>query len=280
MMTQTAEPWNDVWGEQVRKHNEMRPHDCGSFWNDKKEARKFWEMTQKNMTQRLNRTLSGFDLDETARILDVGAGPGNLAIPMAQRFAHVTAVEPADGMMALLSDHAEEAGVSNIHAVKRRWEEVSDHDDLLPPYDLAIASFSLGMEDMKGAIEKMIRASSRYVCLLWFAGETAWDTHSRNLWKALHNASYTPMPQCNILYNLLYQMGIYPNMEVFSVDHDTVHLSLDDAVEQSKPRYRVENEAQETILRQYLEENLTPKNGHWIQKNTSTRIKLWWEVNA
>lgn len=279
MKKDTAGHWNEAWGEQIRKHNEAIQFDCGSQWQGRKEAKRFWEMTRKNMAQRLDRTLSGFDLDKSARILDVGAGPGNLAVPMAGRFAHVTAVEPAEGMMALLAEHAQAAGQTNVHQVKKRWEDVCCDRDLVPPYDLVIASFSLGMEDMKSAIEKMVQVSSRYVSLFWFAGETAWDKHSRHLWAAIHNARYTPMPRCNILYNLLYQMGIYPNIEVFFVEHDMVYESLADAVDQTKTRYRVENGTQEKILAEYLEKNLMRKNGHWIQKNASTRVKLWWEVN-
>ncbi|WP_300673350.1 bifunctional 2-polyprenyl-6-hydroxyphenol methylase/3-demethylubiquinol 3-O-methyltransferase UbiG [Desulfoluna sp.] len=280
MKANTAERWNDVWSKQVRKHNEIIQNDCGSQWQDRTAAKRFWEMTRKNMDHRLERTLSGFDLSANSRILDVGAGPGNLAIPMACRFAQVTAVEPAEGMTDLLTDHARAAGRTNIHLVQKRWEEVCCETDLLPPYDLVIASFSLGMENMKAAIEKMVHVSSRYVCLLWFAGETAWDKHSQYLWKTLHNTPYTPMPRCDTLYNLLYQMGIYPNMEVFTIDHDTVYDSLADAVDQSKRRYQIKNQAQETLLKNYLEKNLLEKDGHWIQKNSSTRVKIWWDVTS
>jgi SAM-dependent methyltransferase len=44
-------------------------------------------------------------------VLDVGAGTGRLAIPLAQRDMHVTVVEPSSGMMGQLMQYAKEAGV-------------------------------------------------------------------------------------------------------------------------------------------------------------------------
>jgi SAM-dependent methyltransferase len=44
-------------------------------------------------------------------VLDVGAGTGRLAIPLAQRSMHVTVVEPSAGMMGQLMQYAKEAGV-------------------------------------------------------------------------------------------------------------------------------------------------------------------------
>jgi SAM-dependent methyltransferase len=44
-------------------------------------------------------------------VLDIGAGTGRLAIPLAQRDMHVTVVEPSSGMMGQLMQYAKEAGV-------------------------------------------------------------------------------------------------------------------------------------------------------------------------
>jgi hypothetical protein len=37
------------------------------------------------------------------------------------------------------------SGVQNISVVQKRWEDVDVKEDLQPPYDVVIASFSLGM---------------------------------------------------------------------------------------------------------------------------------------
>ncbi len=250
--------------------------DCPSKWDDKDSARKFWEMTQKNNEKRLERTLEGFELDETARILDVGAGPGNLAIPCAKRFAHVTAVEPAKGMVDLLMENAEKEKIKNLTPVQKKWEAFNVAADLDAPCDFVIASFSLGMADMEEAVLKMMDASSKYICLLWFAGESEWDSHSRILWSKLHNLTYVPIPKVDVLFNLLYQMGIHPQMSVFPLSSETIFTSLEDALRHFSSLYRVKNPHQNKILADYLEQTLKRVGGKWVQKNRSTRVKLWW----
>ncbi len=268
--------WNDVWKNQLAAHNRVIPMDCPSLWQSRASARQFWEMTRKNSEKRLDITLEGFELDETARLLDVGAGPGNLSIPCAKRFAHVTAVEPAKGMIDLLMENAKKTKSKNITPVQKKWEAFNVATDLDAPCDLVIASFSLGMPDMEEAVLKMMDASSRYICLLWFAGEPEWESHSRILWSELHNVAYAPTPKVDVLFNLLYQMGIHPEMSVFPLSSKTVFPSLEDAVRHFSPRYRVENRHQEKILSDYLEKVLTKVEGKLVQSNYSTRVKLWW----
>jgi precorrin-6B methylase 2 len=56
-------------------------------------------------------------LTPESRVLDIGAGPGSLAIPLAEMVAHVTAVEPAEGMMEILKQNMETYGTRNIDCV-------------------------------------------------------------------------------------------------------------------------------------------------------------------
>lgn len=46
-------------------------------------------------------------------VLDIGAGPGTLAIPFVGKAAHVTAVEPTDGMVSVLKEKMTEFDVEN-----------------------------------------------------------------------------------------------------------------------------------------------------------------------
>lgn len=58
------------------------------------------------------------DLAPDARVLDVAAGPGTLALLAAPRVAHVTAVDFAETMVATLERRAIEAGVTNVEALQ------------------------------------------------------------------------------------------------------------------------------------------------------------------
>ena len=159
--------WNEIWKSQMKRSRESSPgRDCARIWSSKESALRFWDMCKKEQN-RIERVIWETDITEKSRVLDIGAGPGTLAIPLAQKATHVTAVEPADGMCSVMREKMAEYGVENITIVQKRWEEVDVARDLDPPYDVVVASFSLGMMDIRDAIEKMIQASSRTIMDGW-----------------------------------------------------------------------------------------------------------------
>ncbi len=250
--------------------------NCATLWDSRENAERFWKRSQENK-RRIEKTLNELPLKEDSRVLDIGAGPGSLAIPLSERVAHVTAVEPGKGMMELLQENISNFGISNIGCVNKRWEDLNVKEDLEGPYDVVIASFSLGMPDIRSAIEKMQMASSGHICLYWFAGETPWEEHSTNLWPAMYGKEYTPGPKCDVLYNLLYSMGIYPDMHVFPIEYTNSFCSIDEALDYFRSRYTIDTEQQEMVLRNYLEETLEPQDGQFVDCGHSTRVKIWWE---
>ncbi|MFY1111870.1 MAG: class I SAM-dependent methyltransferase [Methanosarcinaceae archaeon] len=269
--------WNEVWKEKMDAQKRACPNTGpGSIWQEKESARRFWEMSLKNWT-RMEKTMQGMALTSDSRVLDIGAGPGTLAIPLAEKVDHVTAVEPADGMVSVLRENIEAYGIENINCVHKDWEAVDSETDLYGPYDVVFASYSLGMKDIRASIRKMMEVSSGYIYLYWFAGETSWDMHSRMLWPSLHGCEYQQGPKVDVLYNVLYGLGIHPNMKVFPFEHIQSFASLDEAVENFKPNYAIMSEEQEGILRDYLNEILEKENGKLVHRGWSTRVKLWWK---
>src|SRR5262249_48981557 len=63
------------------------------------------------------------EVTSTTTLLDVGAGAGRFALPLALRCQQVTAVEPSPSMGATLRHLAAEAGIENVTLVARPWEE-------------------------------------------------------------------------------------------------------------------------------------------------------------
>jgi hypothetical protein len=280
-MKESVIDWNEIWRvQQLERIESSHTMDCASIWETKEAAQRYWKMSQESNAKRIRITIENLALTPDSRVLDVGAGPGTLAIPIAMQAAHVTAVEPSNGMMTVMKEFIDEWQISNILCIQKRWEDVNIQSDLKPPYDVVIASYSLGMEDIEGAIQMMVNASSKYVYLYWFAGETAWETRYRDIWPALHGAEYHPGPKCDVLYNVLYQMGIYPNIEVFPLKNIQRFSSLDEAVNDLRTQYQITNPSQESILRDYLQGILEEEDGSLILRGSSTRVNIWWEVKS
>ncbi len=269
--------WNEVWKAQIQRNRESSPgRDCARIWESRESALKFWDMCMKN-PDRISKTLAGTNINPESRVLDIGAGPGTLAIPFSKEVAHVTAVEPAEGMGSVLLEKAALAEVDNISLVQKRWEDVDVEVDLEPPYDVVIASFSLGMPNIREAIKKMVEASSKYVYLYHFAGETHWDRQFRDLWPKLHGKDYHPGPKSEVLYNVLYQMGIYPHVRTFRLMHSQMFVNMEEALENLRPQFKVVTEEQERILQDHLGQVLIEGNGPFVLPASSVRVKMWWK---
>ena len=53
--------------------------------------------------------------------LDIGAGAGRYALPLARHVREVVAIEPSPGMAAALAEIAAEHGITNVRQLAARW---------------------------------------------------------------------------------------------------------------------------------------------------------------
>ena len=270
--------WDEVWKNRMLRYNESHGHmDCADFWENKKIAKHYLSTAENNKKGRIEETIRDIVISPMSRVLDIGSGPGTLTIPLAEKVAHVTAIEPAEGMLSVLQEKIAEHGLINIACIQKKWEHIDITKDLEGPYDVVIASLSLGMQDIRKSILKMIDACSKYIYLYWFAGEPAWEIRYKKLWPALHGTDYHASPKCDILFNVLYNIDIYPHITVLPYKHCNRFYSLDEAVEYFIPRYRITMYRQKQILRNYLKQILDEDNDSLLLWTSATYVKIWWE---
>ncbi|QSZ68184.1 class I SAM-dependent methyltransferase [Methanofollis aquaemaris] len=278
-MRSNAIDWNAIWKEQYDENLHCRDNGgCASIWESREKALDFLNQSREH-PERILSIIDSLPVEAGSRVLDIGAGPGTLAVPLAGVAAHVTAVEPAAGMTEVMAEYAKEEGVSNLSVVRKRWEDLDPAVDLDGRFDVVVASYSLGMPEIRAAIEAMCEASSRWVYLFWFAGTTTWEQGLIDLWPALHGTEYHRGPKADVLFNVLYSMGICPNVETSQMEHTRRFPDLDAAVAEFREQYRVETPEQEKVLRNYLAGTLTENGGDLLLSGTTTRVKFWWEVN-
>ncbi|WP_462269062.1 class I SAM-dependent methyltransferase [Desulfobacter sp.] len=208
--------WNRVWEEQTLLWRDSAGKSCKEFWADEGAARVYSQKAGGSRSERVTKTVAGLGLTPATRVLDIGAGPGNLALPMAQTARSVTTVEPSPGMNQVMARKISDRKAGNIIQVEKTWEAVDPDNDLSAPYDLVLASMSLGMKDIRAAIEKMNRVCRGRVVVFWHAGIPGWEIMPRALWPKLFNMDYYGGPKSDVLFQVLYQMGIYPEIQVAS----------------------------------------------------------------
>lgn len=71
-------------------------------------------MMRSKSKERTEMEISKIELNPEYTVLDIGAGTGRLAIPIAKTVKMVTAIDPSKGMLSYLRENMEKEGVENI----------------------------------------------------------------------------------------------------------------------------------------------------------------------
>ena len=177
--------WNNCWQERRKRIAQAGSGECALLWADLEAAQRYARAQERDGGRRNALILDDLQVPPGARVLDIGSGPGNLSLPLAEKAAHICAVEPAAGMAQVFRESAEARRIRNFRIIPQRWEEVS-LETLGEPYDVVFASFSLGVEALRVALEKMHRLCRGRVFVYWFAGESSWQKTKRAIWPLLY----------------------------------------------------------------------------------------------
>ena len=158
----------------------------------------------------LDELLKLTDPDETW--IDLGAGGGRYALPVALHTRAVYAVEPSEGMRRALAESAAEHGIANIEVFDERWPCKSR----VPVADVCfIGHVGYDIADIGPFVDGM-EAHARRLCvavLFQPAPLSEWAA----LWRAVHGEERIQLPALAELVTLLYARGRTPEVGMLSV---------------------------------------------------------------
>lgn len=273
--------WLEAWRCAQRRHRSSRGYDDGRhLWSEEKNARRYDASSRDEYGPRVAETIAGLPLSPGARVLDIGAGPGTLALPIAPRVRQVVAVEPAGGMADVLEEHLASGGIANVSVVRKRWEDVDPSGDLEPPFEIVIASFSITMDEIGEALLKMdaVAATGGTVALYWFLDPSFYEVQSAALWPSLHGGPYRGGPKADMLFQALVQLGFLPHVDVLGFDRTYRFANLDEAMDHFAPRFGAESEEQRSLLRSRIAGLAgAERGGEVVIRHPSRYAKVWWQ---
>jgi len=279
-MSPPADPypdWNEIWKERQRLQESSKvTGDTSHNWDRKENAERYDANARSGYDDRVKRTIASLPLSVTARVLDIGAGPGTLALPLARLVRDVTAVEPGAGMVEVLRQHADRDGIHNITCVQRTWEETDLTRDLSPPYDIVIASLSLTMHDIREALLKMDAVSSGSVHLFWFADMPFWEKMYADLWEPLHGRLFHPGPKADCLFGVLNQTGIYPDVTMMPMSKEYRFGSREEMLGFFRHRFSAGTTDQERLVDNYVTSFIRSDGRDVVVGGCSTFAHIWW----
>jgi SAM-dependent methyltransferase len=202
----------DAWNERVRGHNEqtlrVRPKSATDEDRWSTLASNFRADPARKDDPLVNALLAY--LTPTSTVIDVGGGGGRYALPLALRCRHVTLVEPSPSMVAVFEDSAKGAGISNVSVVAETWEDAN-----VDPADMVLcANVLYGVGDIEPFLRRLTEEATGVVaCVLQFVAPMSVMSP---LWKPVHGEERIDLPGLPELLPVLWEMGIFPDLQMIA----------------------------------------------------------------
>ncbi|MCL0084666.1 class I SAM-dependent methyltransferase [Thermodesulfovibrionales bacterium] len=247
--------WSDEWrklvsGSSLRKRGD--PFTSGEFveWYDLQLEHNNYPGVLLEKVQR--------HLNENSTVLDIGAGTGAFALPLARLVKTVTVVEPSVEMLARLRRKMD---TTNIRIINKRWEDVTLKE--IGRHDLVLAAHSLySIANIEAELKKMLAVANKRFCFIIMVG---WQDFYADIWRRFKREEFRSPPGFIHLYNVLYELGLVANVEMVQTVRDQVYLNLEQAVKHWRVRLDIVPE-KEDELREYLLSCLEEREGLFYRK--------------
>jgi SAM-dependent methyltransferase len=205
--------------------------------------------------------------------LDIGAGAGRYALPIALHAREVIAIDPSDGMLAVLREDMAEHGIANVRPVKGRWP--------LPGFEMSgdvclMAHVGYDIEGL-GAFLDAMEAAARRRCVAVLA-EGAMTTVATLFWQTVHGEPRIALPALPEFLTVLLARGVLPEV----VLEDRVPFTFDaydDLLVVARRQLWVRpGSAKDAELSRLVQETARERDGRWALDWTQTRIGVvTWE---
>jgi SAM-dependent methyltransferase len=194
----------DSWGRRVRANAEQ----VDRFGEQRSEdhyapvANRFRVDPRRTDDTSLDALLALARPDETW--LDIGAGGGRYALPLALAVREVIAVDPSPGMLGVLRESMAEHAISNVRIVEGRWPSASA-DPAVHADVSFIAHVGYDVEQIGPFLDAMERSARRLCVAMLFWRRPTWALD--RLWPAVHGVERAPLPAMREMVTLLMARG-------------------------------------------------------------------------
>jgi CTP:molybdopterin cytidylyltransferase MocA/SAM-dependent methyltransferase len=146
--------------------------------------------------------------------LDIGAGAGRYALPLALRVGEVIALEPSDGMRAALAELMDEHGIANVRVVAERWPPEPGSPGAALRADVAlIAHLGYDIEAIGPFLDAMEAAATRRCVAVLMERQPS--SVADPFWPPIHGEERVALPALREFIDLLRARGGRPEVALF-----------------------------------------------------------------
>lgn len=162
--------------------------------------------------------------------LDLGAGAGRFALPIALQCRHVIAVEPSPAMLGALRESIAGNGIENVTVLEERWPGPTE----APVADVGfIAHVGYDVADIGPFLDQLEAHSSRLCAALLFV--VAPNSDFGAFWEPVHGEPRVSLRGLCELVAVLYARGRMPETRILETPPRT-YRSLDHLHEAARRR--------------------------------------------
>lgn len=205
-------------------------------------------------------------------ILDIGAGTGNYAIPLAEQGSRVTALEYSPDMLAVLRRKLEQQKVAGVTPQPGRWE-----DTRLEPHDYVLAANCLyRTADLQNALERFSALARSRVLIIFSIGTPHVILNA--LSQALDRGPFVTGAGPDHVVWGLQALGVLPWVEPFNVKRKLQFVDLAEAA-QELGRPLGLNAAEKARALEILPSMLRQVANGWEYDYTLTIPLIHWEAS-
>lgn len=284
-MTALSQSWQSIWEDAIKHsslnqgRNDVSEIERLNMIADASLRNSGGELTptdpkkKAEFEEELNRLRRFVDKDSS--VLDIGAGFGRVAIPLAKEVERMTVVEPAHSFMNRLKENAIQEGVNNIEFAEVLWSDFSVQEK----YDLIYSSWSPAVQDPV-SLMKMHEASRGYCALELGATPHQMSVFFGQVYPFATGEEFRPSGNYLNILTTLYEHDIYANLETRVFESETKYGSQDKALNSWKTLLAYcayTNEDIEERLCQFYQSRMN-SDGIYASPLRGAHCMLWWKV--
>jgi SAM-dependent methyltransferase len=183
--------------------------------------------------------------------LDVGAGGGRNALPLALLSQKVIAIEPSPAMRSALSASTQEYGVHNVEILDARWPDGSERINV--DYSL-MAHVGYDIREINQFIDGLERATRRrcFATLMSRAPSGGFT----QFWPEIHGEERFVLPALSEFIHVLLARGVTPEVRLFP--RDVGHIEPDQIRQNARRRlWLTEGSVKDQRLQELVNDAIT-----------------------
>ncbi len=205
--------------------------------------------------------------------LDIGSGPGTLAVPLAKAGMSVTALDASAAMIELLREEIRKKGLKRIKPVHSAWGErkLKTHDAVLCSNVPAL------VKETPGFLTEAIALGRKYVFIIESADPSSDKFYYKELYPLLFKKDFGPRSDYIKTYDKLHSMGIYANVEIIEYDFDQPFADRGEAMLFWKEYMGIVTAEHDAKLERFLSKKLVKKGKGLLAKFHKRSAIIWWK---